>query len=166
VEYQQPDKTYRRIENIYLYPVLVTLSTQALNQEKQPSLCNRHTNWDEFRHLINERLTLNVSLKTEEKLNKQVSSSMTIQWAGWKAMPENTGTSKTYQCPILIKQKIIEKKKEDSVEAGTDYEHHRANDYSTQQHRNSNNSSSATKTTASKHSYKALHLWISTDYSL
>jgi hypothetical protein len=26
----------------------------------------RHTNWDDFRHPINQRLTLNVSLKSEE----------------------------------------------------------------------------------------------------
>jgi hypothetical protein len=46
-------------------PVLITLE-HALNQEIQPRLNNRHTNWDDFRQLINERLTLNVSLKTEE----------------------------------------------------------------------------------------------------
>jgi hypothetical protein len=38
------------------------------------------------------------------------------------------------------------------------WEHQRANDYSTQQYRNSNNSSSTIKMTASKHSYKALLL--------
>jgi hypothetical protein len=27
-------------------PVLITLTSHALNQEKQPSLSNRHTNWD------------------------------------------------------------------------------------------------------------------------
>jgi hypothetical protein len=70
-------------------------------------------------------------------------------------MPEHTEALKTYQCPILIKQKVLEK--EESIDAGTDYKHQRANDYSTQQHRNSNNSSS-TKLMASKHSYKALHL--------
>jgi hypothetical protein len=47
-------------------PVLITLTSHALNQGKQPSLSNRHTNWDDFRHLINQRLTLNVSLKTED----------------------------------------------------------------------------------------------------
>jgi hypothetical protein len=46
--------------------VLITLTTHAMNQEKQPSLSNRHTNWDDFGHLINQRLTLNVPLKTEE----------------------------------------------------------------------------------------------------
>jgi hypothetical protein len=31
--------------------------THALNQEKQASLSNRHTHWDDFRRRINERLT-------------------------------------------------------------------------------------------------------------
>jgi hypothetical protein len=53
-------------------PVLVALSTQALNQEKQPSLCNRHTNWADFRHLTNERLTLNVPLKAEKEIEAAV----------------------------------------------------------------------------------------------
>jgi hypothetical protein len=44
-------------------PVLVTLEAHALNQ---PRLNNRHKNWDDFRQLINESLTLNVSFKTEE----------------------------------------------------------------------------------------------------
>jgi hypothetical protein len=38
-------------------PVLITLTAHALNQEKQSSLRNRHTNWDDFRCLINQRLT-------------------------------------------------------------------------------------------------------------
>jgi hypothetical protein len=53
-------------------PILITLTAHALNQEKQPSLSNRHTNWNDFRHLINERITLNVSLKTEEDIEAPV----------------------------------------------------------------------------------------------
>jgi hypothetical protein len=65
------------------FPVLITLKAHALNQEKQPSLSNRHTNWDDFRHLINERLTLNVSLKTVEDIEAEVKFfNDTIQWAG------------------------------------------------------------------------------------
>jgi hypothetical protein len=60
-----------------------------LNQEKQPSLSNRHTNWDDFRHLINQRLTLNVSLKTEED-RAAVKFNDTVQWAGRNSMPEHT----------------------------------------------------------------------------
>jgi hypothetical protein len=88
-------------------PVLVTLSIQTLNQEKQTSLCNRHTNWVAFRHLINKRLTLNVPLKTEEEIEAAVTFFKdTIQWAGWNATPEHTDAFKNYQCHILKKKKI------------------------------------------------------------
>jgi hypothetical protein len=49
-------------------PVFMTLKAHALNQEKQSSLSNRHISWDDFRQLINERLTLKLSLKTEEDI--------------------------------------------------------------------------------------------------
>jgi hypothetical protein len=42
--------------------VLIILTSRALNQEKQPSLNNRHTNWDDFRNFINQRLTLKNSV--------------------------------------------------------------------------------------------------------
>jgi hypothetical protein len=64
-------------------PVLITLTSHAVNQEKQPRLSNRHTNWVDFRHLINWRLTLNVSLKTEKDIEAEVQFfNDTIQWAG------------------------------------------------------------------------------------
>jgi hypothetical protein len=93
-------------------PVLITLTSHALNQEKQQSLSNRHTNWGDFRRLINQRLNLNVSLKTEEDIEAAVKFfNDTIHWAGWNTTPEHTDTLKTYDCPILIKQKIQEKRR-------------------------------------------------------
>jgi hypothetical protein len=78
------------------FPVLITLTSHAMNQEKQPSLSNRYTNLDDFRHLINQRLTLNVSLKTEEDIEAAVKFfNDTVQWAGWNATPEHTDTLKT-----------------------------------------------------------------------
>jgi hypothetical protein len=77
-------------------PVLITLTTHAMYQEKKPSLSNRHTNWDYFRHLINQRLTLNVPLRTEEDIEAAVKSfNDTVQWAGWNATPEHTEALKT-----------------------------------------------------------------------
>jgi hypothetical protein len=71
----------------------------VLNKEKQPSLSKRHTNWDDFRCLINERLALNVSLKTEEDIEAAVKfSNDTTQWASWNATSEHTETLKTYDC--------------------------------------------------------------------
>jgi hypothetical protein len=93
-------------------PVLITLEAHALNQEIQPRLNNRHTNWDDFKQLINERLTLKVSLKTKEDTEATVEFfNDTIQWAGWNSTPEHTDTVKTYDCPILFKQKIEEKRR-------------------------------------------------------
>jgi hypothetical protein len=111
---------------------------------------------DDFIHLINQRLTLYVSLKTEEDIEAAVKFfNDTIQRAGWDATPEHTDMFKTYDCPILIKQKL--KKMEDSIEVGTNYEHQRAKDYLIQQHRISNNSSITTEMTAYKRSCMVLH---------
>jgi hypothetical protein len=53
-------------------PILITLTSHALNQAKQPSSSNRYTNWNDFRQTINQRLTSNVSLKTEEDIEEAV----------------------------------------------------------------------------------------------
>jgi hypothetical protein len=107
----------------------------ALNHEKQPSLSNKHTSWDDFRQLINERLTL----KTEEDIEAAVKFlNDTIQWSGWNATPEHIDTLKTYDCPILIKQKIEEKKKTPYI--STNYKHQTVKDCLTQHNRNPNNS--------------------------
>jgi hypothetical protein len=68
--------------------VLITLKVHALNQEKQPSLSNRHTNFDDSRHLINQRLTLNPSLKTKEDIEAAVKVLQRYSTrAGWNATP-------------------------------------------------------------------------------
>jgi hypothetical protein len=86
--------------------VLFTLKEHALKQEKRPSLSNRYTNWDDFRHLITDRLTLNVSLKTEEDSEAAVKFfNYTKHWAGRNAMPERTDTLKTYDLPCIDETK-------------------------------------------------------------
>jgi hypothetical protein len=75
---------------------LITLTSHALNQEKQSSLSNRHTNWDDSRHIIKQRITLNVSHKTEEDIEAAVNKffNETVRWTGWNATPELTDTLK------------------------------------------------------------------------
>jgi endonuclease/exonuclease/phosphatase (EEP) superfamily protein YafD len=58
-------------------PVLVTLSTKAILCLPQPRLCNRKTDWDAFRHLLNERLLLNSPLKPTPTLKRQSRTSTT-----------------------------------------------------------------------------------------
>jgi hypothetical protein len=51
-----------------LSPALITIIADLLNKEKEPSLSNKLTNWDDFRRLVNGRLTSNIPLKTEEDI--------------------------------------------------------------------------------------------------
>jgi hypothetical protein len=43
-------------------PILITLMADTLNEENEPILSNRNTNWDDFRPLIKEILALNIPL--------------------------------------------------------------------------------------------------------
>jgi hypothetical protein len=98
----------------YHSPVLITLTSHELIQEKQSRLSNRHTNWDDFRHLINQRLTLNASIKTEEDIEAAVKfTNSTIQCAGWNATPQRTDRLKSYDLHYIRfdKQNIEEKRR-------------------------------------------------------
>jgi hypothetical protein len=73
---------------------------------------NRHTNFDEFRNLITELLTLHIPLKTAEDIEAAVQYfSDTIQWACWNTTLEQTSPLKTNECRLLIKQKILDKRR-------------------------------------------------------
>jgi endonuclease/exonuclease/phosphatase family metal-dependent hydrolase len=93
-------------------PVLITLNLCALNQAPRSRLCTSKTNWDYFRQLITENLTLRVPLKTETQIKDAVKYfNDIIQWAGWNATPEHTYIPPSHDCPIVIKQKLAQKRR-------------------------------------------------------
>jgi hypothetical protein len=82
---------------------------------------NNKTDWDAFRHLINERLLLKAPLKTDSDIEAAIKNfNDIIQWAGWTTTSEHTESRQAYDCPILIK-KILNKR--DSAETGIDPAH-------------------------------------------
>jgi hypothetical protein len=84
----------------------------VINQDLQPSLSKRRTNWDYFSHLIHQRLILQVPLKTTADIEASVKFfNDTVQWAGWKATPKLSAANRIHDCPISIKQKLAEKRK-------------------------------------------------------
>jgi hypothetical protein len=84
-------------------PLFIKLTADGLNQENEPILRDRHTNWDDFRRLSNRRWTLNIPLRTEEDTEAAVKFfNDTIQYVGWNAMSEHKRTLKAYDCPIII----------------------------------------------------------------
>jgi hypothetical protein len=71
---------------------------------------NRRTEWDYLSHLIHHRLLLQIPLKTPadvEAACRQLFTE-TVEWAGWQATPTLPAI---HGCPIIIKQKLAEKRK-------------------------------------------------------
>lgn len=92
-------------------PVIVTLSTQIINNQKPPTLCNRKTDWDQFRTKIVEDIDLKIPLKTEAEIDDAVEQlNVSIQKAAWASTPEIKG-QRAEECPAYIKEKIKEKRK-------------------------------------------------------
>jgi hypothetical protein len=93
-------------------PVFVTLTSHAINQDKQPSLSNRSTNWDYFSHLIHQQLILQVPLKTTTDIEAAVKFFNGNGSAGsCKATPKLPTACRIHGCPITIQQKLAEKRK-------------------------------------------------------
>jgi hypothetical protein len=94
------------------FQLLITLATQSIPREPQPRICNRKTDWDVFRLLLNWKLLLNIPLNTDSDIDAAINNfNDLIQWAGWNSTPENTATHQIKTCPILITQKHLNKRK-------------------------------------------------------
>lgn len=93
-------------------PVIVTIYSQYIRRQKQPSLHSRNTNWDIFRHHLDHLITLNISLKSEIEIEKAVESlTKSIQTAAWLATPDRNIQHLEEPCPIIVKEKIAQKRK-------------------------------------------------------
>jgi hypothetical protein len=91
--------------------ILITLISSAIHHDPPPSLSNRRTDWDYFNHLIHHRL-LQIPLKTPADVEAAVQLfTDTVQWAGWQATPTLPDRTRIHGCPIIIKQKLAEKRK-------------------------------------------------------
>lgn len=93
-------------------PVLITLSSEVFINQKPPVLCNRLTDWMEFRRIIDSNLSCNLTLKNQSNIDQatyQLCS--TIQEAAWAATPELQQTQCLNTYPKSIKDKIAEKRK-------------------------------------------------------
>jgi hypothetical protein len=112
----------------------------------QPHLSNRQINWDLFRHLITERLTLKIPPKTPENIEEAVKLfNDNVQWAGWTA-PNPAA---------LPSSGNAWKKNDNSARDGNSQEHLKTRDHSTELYGTSNNFSTGTEMIACKPSCRA-----------
>lgn len=93
-------------------PIIVTMYSEILHINRQPTLCNKQTNWEIFEEQIEELIDLQISLKTTQEIDQEVCKlTKAIQKAAWAATPEQKTLQQKNKCPIIIKQKIAEKRK-------------------------------------------------------
>lgn len=93
-------------------PVLITLSTEVCTNQKLPVLCNRLTDWTEFRQIIDSNISCNIALKSQSNIDQAIYQLCnTIQEAAWATTPELKLPECLNTCPKSIKEKIAEKRK-------------------------------------------------------
>lgn len=93
-------------------PVVVTISSNILIQQKQPSLHSKKTNWTKFRQLVSDNLNPYASLKTKKEVDEAVEIFTTvIQESAWSSTPQLREKQGSSILEPFIKDKIEEKRK-------------------------------------------------------
>jgi len=93
-------------------PVIISLKTEIQRKQIPPNLTNKHTDWNNFKELIEENLNMNISIKTADELDEAIEYfNKTIQQAAWKSTPPLEKQDIAPKIPMEVKQKIAEKRK-------------------------------------------------------
>jgi phosphoglycolate phosphatase-like HAD superfamily hydrolase len=93
-------------------PILITVFIHILGKSKKPSLYSKKTDWNCFRETLNEQIALTIPLKTEINIAEAVVNiTKLIQNAAWQATPDSNDQTPAEECPLIIKQKLAEKRK-------------------------------------------------------
>ena len=88
-------------------PIIVTLSHQSQYCQSSPFLCNKHTNWTQFKISICENLDIKRSLKTVTEVEDAIEHfNTTVQQAAWSST-----WKKTQPIAEAVKLKLKEKRK-------------------------------------------------------
>jgi len=75
-------------------------------------LYSKKTEWSCFRETLDELVTLEIPLKTEIDIKQAVENiTKAIQRATWQATPDRNEQNSKEKRPIMVKQKIAEKRK-------------------------------------------------------
>lgn len=92
-------------------PIIVSLHQDVIKMQKQPTLTSKKTNWYSFREKLDELITLEIPLKTAHDVEIATEIlSKSIQTSAWSATPESHETETTEECPMVIKEMIINKR--------------------------------------------------------
>lgn len=104
-------------------PVIVTLLTNIKTRNKPSTLYNFKTNWNKFRALINEKVILNILLKTPDDVDNVTEYLNTLlQESSYAITPELMLSEETkFHLPANIRELLTEKRKLRRVWHNTGY---------------------------------------------
>ena len=93
--------------------ILITTFTHIPGKSMKPSLYSKKTEWNCFRETLDELIALEIPLKTETDIEETVENiTKAIQKAAWQTTPDRNEQNSKEECPIIVKQKIAEKRKD------------------------------------------------------
>lgn len=108
---------YLAIEsNLDLYsdhtPVIATVSGTIIEKDRIERLYNKRTNWEYYKHQIEQKINLNIPLKTEPDVELAINHlNNIIQESSRESTPDIPVRRLNQNCPIIVKQKIAEKRR-------------------------------------------------------
>lgn len=92
-------------------PIIITVASKIIIKPKPPTLFNNKTDWIMYRQYINTHVNLRAPLKNNNDIDEAVEHiNKCIQDAAYEATPTIPEGKRT-DCPIIIKEKIEEKRK-------------------------------------------------------
>jgi hypothetical protein len=88
------------------------MHTSITKTQQAPTLCNKRTDWDAFRELLDERIDTKIPLKSKLSIEEAVVTlTEGIQQAAWQATPPLRSRQVADSCPPYIKHKLTDKRK-------------------------------------------------------
>lgn len=92
--------------------IILTLSENIIQKENNHALVNKYTDWINFKHILEEKINLNIPLKTEEALEKEVEKfNKDIQTTAWECTPIIKRRLKGCNYPKEIRMLVSNKRK-------------------------------------------------------
>lgn len=108
-------------------PIIASLMGRITANSRYPTLYNHRTNWEDFREFLDSEISLQLSLKTPQEIELATRQlTLTIQKAAWASTPDIENTKHINNLPIIVKQKIAEKRRIRKIWQTTRSEHDKA----------------------------------------
>lgn len=92
--------------------VILTISDCIIEKNAITPLINKKTDWAHFKHILNDKIHLNVPLKTKDEIEEEVNNlTEAIQFAAWNSTPIILPQSNNKIFPIEVRELLSKKRR-------------------------------------------------------